>query len=125
MAWNANQGPNTVDASTGLRQWRFVVNGASSVAYPAVGVAADGVIVTEGTTGSTASGQTVGVQSYGIVEIEAVASTVSRGDLVTASSVGHAVAPASGGYVMGRVVLGSSGALNRRLSVLLLPHGTT
>lgn len=125
MAWNTNQGPNTFTASTGLRQWRAVVNGASVVAYPAAGAPVDGVIVSEGSTGSTDASQVVAVQSYGVVQIEASASTLSKGDLCAASSVGYAVPSSAGDYVIGRVVSGSSGAANRRVSVLLLPIGTT
>lgn len=125
MAWDSNLGPNTFVASTGLRQFRAVVNGASAVAYPAAGAPIDGVIVSEGTTGSTSDTQYVAVQSYGVVKMEAPASTLSAGDLCVASSVGCAAPSSAGDYVIGRVVAGSSGGANRVLSVLLLPIGTT
>ena len=125
MAWESNLGPNTFIASTGLRQFRAVVYSGTAMGYPSAGAAIDGVIVSDGTTGSTSASQVVAVQSYGVAKIEASASTLAAGDLCAASSVGYAVPSSAGDYTIGRVVDGSSGAANRVLSVLLLPIGTT
>lgn len=131
MAYEHLMGMNpwTATASTGLRQYRFViVNGSGNAAYPTstAGVAVDGVIRGYGTTGSTSDSQVVSVYPMGsIAMVEAAASTMAAGDLVQASSVGQAEPLTAGAYCVGRVVAGSSGAANRVLSIRIENIGTT
>jgi len=112
--------------STGLKAKRFcVVNGSGKVAYPALGVPVDGVMITS-STGSTADNQPIAMQFMGVARVQAqAASTLSVGDLIAASSEGRIVVPGAGGNTVGRIVEGSSGSSNRILSVLLMPIGTT
>ena len=130
MATNENLNgmtPFTMTASTGLRQYRAVaVNTSGVAAEPTAGASIVGVI--RHLTESTASGHTPTVALYTngmIAKMEATASTVAVGDNVQVSTAGEAIALASGGYAIGTVVAGSSGAANRILSVLLAPIGTT
>lgn len=131
MAFENLMGMNawTADASTGMRRYRFIkMNTDGTVGYPSstAGVAVDGVIRGEGTTGSTASGQAVAVYPMGsIALVEAAASTMAVGDLVQASSVGQAEPLTAGAYAVGRVIAGSSGAANRVLSIRIENIGTT
>jgi hypothetical protein len=129
MAYESAVAPITLPfGSTGIRQYRFVtLNASGQITYPSTaGPSVLGVLISSGTTGSTDSSNKYGVvQMYGVAKVEAPGSTVSAGDLVAASSVGYAVALASGDYCVGRAVTGSSGSTNRLLSVALLPIGTT
>lgn len=130
MAYEIIDGPATGQASTGLRQYRAVRMGTNGyLGYPnasTIGQPIDGVIVTEGTTGSTADPQFVGIQTEGIVKMEAESSTLAVGDYVSASSVGRAqTCTNTGDFRIGRVWAGSSGGANRVISVLLSPIGST
>lgn len=115
----------TMDATTGLSQYRFVAAGASGAAYPSAGAAVAGVVVSSGTTASTASGQYCAVQTMGIAKVEAAASTMSAGDPVVTDANGRAAVAGAGDYRIGTVIDGSSGAVGRVLSVQLLAIGTT
>ncbi len=131
MAWE-NTGPYiTILPTTGLRQFRFVkVNTSGLLAYPSassVGTGITGVLVSNGTTGSTVDpvkGATV--QIYGVAKVEAKSSTVAVGDWITASSAGQVDSSSNAGdVVVGQVVAGTSGGANRMLSVLLKMGGST
>ena len=131
MAWEADNG-NVVslNASTGLRQYRFVtMKDGGNVGYPTgstVGQPVIGVIVSEGTTGSTRDPQAVAVAYAGVVKVEAEASTLTAGAWVSASTVGRAQPATNAGDArVGIVVGGSSVAANHVLSVLLVPYGST
>ncbi len=115
----------TMNATTGLSQYRFVAAGASGAAYPSAGAAVAGVLVSSGTTSSTASGQYCAVQTMGIAKVVAAASTMSAGDPVVADANGRAAVAGAGDYRIGTVIDGSSGAIGRVLSVQLQPVGTT
>lgn len=126
MAFEIPDGLITVPATTGLTQFRLVaLDSAGKAAYPSAGTAVDGSIVGAGTTGSTVDPQYITIATRGVVKVSALASTVSAGDTVTATSVGHVSATTAGDYVIGRVVSGTSGSTGRILSVLLSPIGTT
>ena len=125
MAWDAPEGMITIDGTTGLTQYRFIVGGSAGATYPAAGAPIDGVIYSSGTTGSTETPRPIAIATRGIVKVSAPASTLSAGDLCTASSIGQAANTTAGDYVVGRVVDGSSGGAGRILAVLLNPIGTT
>lgn len=125
MAWDITGGPITVDATTGLTQYRFAVVGASGAAYPAAGAPIDGVIYSSGTTGSTETPRPVTLMTRGVCKVSAPSSTLSVGDLCCASSIGQAAPTSAGDYVVGRVVAGTSGGAGRILSILINPIGTT
>lgn len=131
MAWESGGTFITLPLTTGLRQYRFVkVNTSGNAVYPSastVGEAVVGVLVSEGTTGSTVDPVRGGtIQIGGVAKVEAEASTVAKGDTITASSVGRVQSSSNAGdYAVGIVVDGSSGAANRVVSVLLSPIGTT
>lgn len=126
------EGPATLPASTGLRQYRFVALNSTSgrLRYPSnstVGQPVLGVIVTEGTTGSTRD-VSVGVEARRghIVKVEAEASTLSAGNYCSASTVGRVQTSTNAGdSLVGLIVDGSSGGANRILSVMLLDIGST
>ena len=115
----------TMDATTGLSQYRVVAAAASGAAYPTTGAAVAGVLGSSGTTASTASGQYCAVQTMGIAKVEAAASTMSAGDPVVTDANGRAAVAGAGDYRIGTVIDGSSGAVGRVLSVQLLAIGTT
>ena len=115
----------TMDATTGLAQYRFVVAGASGAAYPTTGAPVAGVLVSSGTTASTASGQYCAVQTMGIAKVEAAGTTMSAGDPVVTDSSGRAAVAGAGDYRIGTVIDGSSGSTGRVLSVQLQAVGTT
>ena len=126
MATDYTDGPISAPfASTGIRQFRGVVIGASGITLPTAGQPITGVLISSGTTGSTdATGKVGTIQIAGVAKMEAEASTaVKAGALVVASSVGHA--STGTGSRIGRVVSGSSGAVNRIVSVHLQPLGST
>lgn len=131
MAWENTSPFVTLLPSTGLRQFRFVtVKTTGLIGYPnasTVGQAVTGVLVSNGTTGSTVDPVKGGtVQIYGVAKVEAESSTVAVGDWITSSSVGRVQSSSNAGdFVVGQVVAGTSGGANRILSVLLLPVGTT
>ena len=128
----AGTSPVTVPASaTGLPRWRFcrLSTAANTQGQAALGtseVSVFGVII-DGTTGSTvATNITCSVQTGGIAKVSAgAADTLAAGDLVACGTGGKAVPLAAGDYAVGRVVAGSSGAINRVLSISLEPIGTT
>ena len=124
MAWDAPNGLITVDATTGITQYRFVAIGSAGAAYPSAGNPIDGVVYSSGTTGSTETPRPVSIATRGIVKVSAPSSTLSAGDWCTASSVGKAAPTSAGDYVVGKVIDGSSGGA-RILTVLLNPVGTT
>ena len=115
----------TMDATTGLAQYRLVVAGASGAAYPTTGAPVAGVLVSSGTTASTASGQYCAVQTMGIAKVEAAGTTMSAGDPVVTDSSGRAAVAGAGDYRIGTVIDGSSGSTGRVLSVQLQAVGTT
>ena len=115
----------TMDATTGLAQYRFVVAGASGAAYPTTGAPVAGVLVSSGTTASTAAGQYCAVQTMGIAKVEAAASTMAAGNAVVSDSSGRAATAGAGDYRIGTVIDGSSGAAGRVLSIQLESIGTT
>jgi len=132
MAYEA-EGPISLPATTGLRQYRFVTmssTGSGRVKYPngsTVGQYVLGAIEGEGTTGSTRD-VSVAIESRRghVVKIEAEASTLSAGNYCSASTVGRAQpATNAGDYICGFIVSGSSGGANRVLSVMLLDIGST
>lgn len=126
-----NEGPLSLPASTGLRQYRFVsINTSGNVAYPngsTVGQPVLGVIESEGTTGSTRDvSVAVGSIRGQVYKVEAEASTLAAGDWCSASSVGRVqTCTNAGDSIVGKIVGGSSGAANRLLSVMLLDVGST
>lgn len=114
----------TVPASTDLSasQYRFVtVNGSGQAALPANGASIAGVLQNKPTVG----GQAATIMINGVSKVKAAGSTVAAGDIVSASSVGFAVALSAGDYAVGRVLAGSSGSTGRVLTVLLQNIGTT
>lgn len=127
-------GTYTFPQSTGLRRGRFVAVGTNGkLKYPAAGGSGViGVLISEGTTGSTAvpkRGGTVQLLGAGgIAKVEAVGGTLSRGStvaFVSASSRGMAKASTAAGRRLGYVVAGTSGSTGRMLTVLLAPMGST
>lgn len=130
MAYEKIGNTDTYALSTGLRQYRFVrLNSSTGLQYPSgstVGLAVLGVLISSGSTSSTAVNKVGTVQFDGIAKVEAAASTLAVGDVVSASSIGQAQpATNAGDFVVGRIVSGSSGAANRIVSVLLQPLGST
>lgn len=125
-------GPTWSDrfASTGIRQHRFVVVKSGGIGYPnasTVGQSVTGVLISSGSTGSTDETQYTGtIQLSGIVKVEAESSTISKGDLVSASSVGRVQSSSNAGdFIVGRCIGGSSGGANRVLTIHLQPLGST
>ena len=106
--------------STGLKPFRFAaVNSGGYAAYPAVGAATIGVLMT-GTTGSTHHPTTVNVAIQGVAKLAiSTASTVAVPDLVMSSSRGSAVAMTAAGIVAGQIISGSSGGAGRVAYVLI------
>ena len=129
MAWDNDSNIVSLPASTGLRQYRLVTVGASGVQYPSgstLGQPIVGVIVSEGTTGSTSDSQTVAVQVAGVAKVEMAASTLATGGWISASSVGQGQPSTNAGdALVGKIVDGSSGAANRIVSVFLCNLGSS
>lgn len=71
----------------------------------------------------TVQGQAASVMINGLSKVVAAGSTVSVGDLISASSLGRAIA--ASGFVAGRVVSGSSGSTGRVLTVNIEQLGST
>lgn len=113
--------PAAADLST--NQYRFVaIDASGEVGLPATTATAIlGVLQNK----PTVQGQAASIMINGISKITAPASTVAEGDIVQASTLGQAVAHATGGMAIGRIVGGSSGGAGRVLSVLLAPYGST
>ncbi len=113
--------PASADLSTS--QYSFVeVDTAGEVALPATTATAIlGVLQNK----PTVQGQAASIMVNGISKITAPASTVAEGDIIQASTLGQAVAHATGGNAVGRIVSGSSGGAGRVLSVLIQPFGST
>lgn len=114
----------TLRASTTLatHQFKFVINtGASGAALPgAVGGSVFGVLQNKPLDDEAGT-----IAISGVSKVRATASTLAQGDLCAASSAGYAIPLGAGHYAVGRVVEGSSGAVDRVLSVLISPIGTT
>lgn len=131
MAWEVTGPYITLPQTTGLRRGRFVtVNTSGKLVYPSgstVGIPVVGVLVSEGTTGSTVAPVRGGtVQISGVAKVEAKSSTTAVGDLISASSVGLVDTTTNTNDTrVGIVVAGSSGGANRMLSILLSPIGST
>lgn len=120
--------PWTVEATTGLRQYRGVaISTAGLAAHP--GGSTEGIVgVTYNVTESTVSGYTTVASLYSvgmIAKMEATSSTLSVGDLVSCSTAGEALFSAAGDFTIGIVTSGSSGGANRVLSVMLTMQGST
>ncbi len=113
--------PAATDLST--NQYRFMaIDTNGDVGLPATTATAIlGVLQNK----PTVAGQAASIMINGISKITAPASTVAEGDIVQASTLGQAVAHATGGNAIGRIVGGSSGGAGRVLSVLLAPYGST
>jgi hypothetical protein len=117
-------------ASTGIRQYRFVVVSTAGIGLPnasTVGQSVLGVLISSGSNASTEQlGKYGTVQFTGIAKVEAESSTITTGALVSASTVGRAQpATNAGDFVVGRIVSGSSGGANRIISVALTPLGSS
>lgn len=124
MAWEVTGPYITLPQTTGLRRGRFVaVNTSGKLAYPAVGgFGVIGVLVSEGTTGSTAVPKRGGtVQIQGVAKVECLGGTLSRGStkFVTSSSKGYAKLSTGGTRRLGMPIAGTSGSTGRMLSILL------
>lgn len=113
----------TLQASTDLSsyQYRFVTVDANGRAA----LAGNGVSILGVLQNKPSDDQAASIMIDGVSKVKAAGSTVAAGDLVTSSSVGLAAAAAGGEYVVGRVLLGSSGSTGRMLTVALSPVGTT
>lgn len=68
------------------------------------------------TTSSTGS-EAVPVAVAGVVKVRAAGSTMAVGNWVAASSAGLAIAPSTDGYVVGRIIAGTSGTTGRILTM--------
>lgn len=117
--------------TTAVKARRFVVISSTKSAAGAVGFVKHSTAGTKnyvgvslnGTTGSTRANQAISILSYGIARVDAAAGSVKQGVLVTASSQGKASTVAATGVPLGICVAGSTGGLNRVVSVLLYPFG--
>lgn len=116
----------SIDATTGLKQRRFVTMSTSSgkLVYPANGADIVGVTFGDSSTSST-NDIPLPVQLYGVAMVEAAGSTQAAGARIAASSVGRAVAWTTGKICVGRMLYGSSGTTGRIVSVLLNQYGNS
>lgn len=71
------------------------------------------------------SGQAASVMIDGVSKVRAISSTVAAGDIIAASSAGYAVATVTGDNAVGHILAGTSGGLDRVLTVHITPIGTT
>ncbi len=113
----------TLAASTDLsgHQYKFVtVASDGRLALPSTGASVFGVLQNKPTEDQAGT-----VMIAGISKIKATASTMGLGDLVYTDSSGRASTGGAGDYAVARVVGGSSGAVDRVLSVEITPIGTT
>lgn len=117
-------------ASTGIRSKRFVALSTAGLTYPnasTIGGRIIGVLISSGTTGSTDCSRKVGtVQVNDVARVEAESSTaLVVGALVSASSVGRVqTSTNTGDHIVGQLVDGSTGGVNRVVSVQLGHQGT-
>jgi len=80
--------------------------------------------VLDGVTGTTSTGvSVVPVVVSGVCPVRMAASTLAAGDFIASSTVGLGIAPTTDAYVAGVIVKGSSGLINRRVSVSLIRSG--
>lgn len=80
---------------------------------------AAGVLYGRTATTSTEA-EVVPVAIGGVVKVRLAASTMAVGNWVAASSAGLGVAPSTDGYVMGKLVAGTSGTTGRIASMLFI-----
>lgn len=107
--------------STGIKRQRFVnLSTAGKVIAPVVNGPVIGVVL-DGTTESTRDPRAVSVRVLGVAKVSCTASTVGVGELIATSTNGSPKGAAAASYVAGRVVAGTSGAVNRVISVLVNP----
>lgn len=103
--------------------------------YKGVVINSSGDIVLPNTTGdisavgtlyeypnSTVEGHAVVVATDGVIKVRMAASTLAAGDAIGFSTAGLGQAPSTDAYRFGVIVNGSSGAVNRVVSVLVT-HG--
>lgn len=65
----------------------------------------------------------VSVVVSGICPVRMAASTLAAGDFIASSTAGLGIAPTTDAYTAGQIVVGSSGAVDRRVSVRLINVG--
>lgn len=128
MAYQNLSGPGlSMPATTGLSAMRGVtVNSAGKAAYPAAKGDPIIGIITAVEESTAAANPVVTIGRVGDVNfLEAQASTMSVGDAFCIDTSGRAATVAAGNYTCGYIVEGSSGAVGRQLSALVVPVGTT
>jgi hypothetical protein len=106
--------------------YKFVVTDSSghAVLPSSTGnVLPDGVLYGRTSTTSAAGSQAVPVAIGGIVKVRMAASTLDAGDFVASSTAGMGIAPTTDSYTAGRIVRGSSGGVNRVVSVNFFKTG--
>lgn len=65
--------------------------------------------------------EAVPVAIGGVVKVRMTASTAAAGNFVAASSIGLGIIPTTNRWIVGRIVNGTSGAVNRIVSMLWRP----
>ena len=106
-------------ATTGIRQYAFVnISTAGNVIAPTANGPVIGVSQT-GTTGSTVDPKSITVMINGVSKLAgSTASTCGVGEIVAATTAGGVKPMAAASVPAGRIIAGTSGAVNRVLSVL-------
>ena len=110
--------------TTGIGQYKFVnISTAGNVIKTVVDGHSIGVTQT-GTTGSTVDPKAISVMVSGVSKLVCTtASTIGVGQVVAASSAGHAKIMVAAAIPAGQIVAGTSGGAGRVLSVLIAGVG--
>lgn len=120
MAFENPLGTNNLaifEASTGLPQYTFVTLSTADgtlIAPTSRGVCI-GVLVSSGSTGSTAVGTVQSVQCYGVAKVLAASTLINPGDMIGASTTG----------IIGGAAIVSDSAAAHVLGIALTGNGTT